>query len=85
MITAQNLQSSLFETIAPMITPKNLNLASFGFVSSSQEYFEITCSLFSENGSSERSKLLANQYNLFKTCLANPIGMYTDFAEHIIE
>ena len=84
MITTQNRQSSLLETMTPLIINEYNNMhEKIGFYKSIDGYTK-----FANDSLCETDKLLTellvNQRTALSKVLANPIGMYEDFSSHIL-
>ena len=83
MYSPQNLQSSLLETIAPLVKKLNLTPNEIGFANSQQHYFSLASSLCMSENKHLRVQLLERQSKIIAQCLDNPNGMYRDFSDHI--
>lgn len=84
MHSPENLQSSLLETIAPLIQKINIRPDELGFTKSKEDYFALAAKLCSLENRHLRMYLSDKQSNIIAQCLDNPNGMYRDFSSHIL-
>ena len=84
LYSSNNLQSSLLETLNPVIRELNISPQSIGFLNNAEEYFDCATKILKGKSRQPIATLLASQLELIGGCLNNPTGMYHDFLSHII-
>lgn len=84
LYSSNNLQSSLLETLNPVIRELGISPQSIGFLNNAEEYFDCATKILKEKSRQPIATLLASQLELIGGCLNNPTGMYHDFLSHII-
>lgn len=82
--SSQNIRSSLLETLDPHIRKTGISYISVGIAMNQTEYASICCRLLSEHGFPLRVELLQAQSTFLNELLNNPVGMYSDFSDHIL-
>jgi len=81
--TIANLESSLLETVSPEIISGRIRQSDIGIVKTKEAYQMLANSLIGNNR--QRELLLSNQKRFIEKTLSNAVGMYEDFAEHILQ
>ena len=84
MVSQSNRESSLLNTIMPLIKKSTLSLSDLGLATSEKEFFEMCIILSQKSAFNDRNALLQKQRSVVDQCLNNPVGMYEDFSEHIL-
>lgn len=84
MVSQFNRESSLLNTIMPLVKNSTLSLSDIGLAITEQEFFEMSVRLSQKDALNDRNTLLKNQKSVIDQCLNNPVGMYEDFSEHIL-
>ena len=84
MVSQSNRESSLLNTIMPLVRQSSLSLSDIGLATSEKQFFEMCLKFSQKMASKDRKSLLQKQRSVIDQCLNNPVGMYEDFSEHIL-
>ncbi|MCP9890253.1 hypothetical protein KBY57_04135 [Cyanobium sp. Aljojuca 7D2] len=84
LYSCNNLQSSLLESLNPLIRERRINPKSIGLVSDAEEYLDYSSKILKKDSPELIDNLLKAQLETIGKCLNNPTGMYHDFASHIL-